>query len=322
MRNLLFSLFKKLKKIENFFYKKMSNFLIGEKAGQRSNIFYHSIAVSRRSFSDWMYRQLKPKGIVLTDVQGSKMYVNTNETGVVPRLLTSGVMEKYETGLFKKMIKENMRVVDIGANIGYYTLIAARLVGKKGVVYAFEPVPSNYKLLCKNIKENNYTNIIPISKAVSNKRGKSKLWLDKIDLAIPSFSKDNVLFFSQEKALEKNNFVEAEVTTLDRFFKNVVGNNKIDLIKIDTQGAEGHIIDGAEEILKNNNNLKIFMEFWPDGIKKIGSDPLKLLYRLQEYGFKISIINETKQILEPIKDVFEFYKKIKPGEEFNLLLEK
>jgi FkbM family methyltransferase len=81
--------------------------------------------------------------------------------------------------LFKGIVKEGMVVVDIGANIGYYTLIAAKLVGKSGIVYVFEPMPSNYECLCKNIEVNGYTNVVLIQKAVSNKYGIAKVWFEK-----------------------------------------------------------------------------------------------------------------------------------------------
>lgn len=268
----------------------------------------------------FMYDKLKPKGVVLINVQGNKMYVNAENKGVAPMLLMDNIMEKYETELFKERVKKGMVVVDIGANIGYYTLIAAKLVGKSGFVYAFEPGPTSYEWLRKNIEINRYTNVVPVQKAVSNKRGKAKLWLDKTDIAISSFSKDNVLLFSSHKAVEEDSFVEVGMITLDEFFENMVRNNKIDIIKIDTQGTEGLVIDGAEKMLRRNN-LKIFMEFWPDGLRSVGTDPLRLLSKLREYGFKIKHINEEKQSLEPI-EITEFCRKAKRGEEFNLLLEK
>ena len=73
-----------------------------------------------------------------------------------------------------------MTVVDIGANYGSYTLIASKLVGNDGRVYAFEPEPGNYDILVKNIEMNGYTNVTPIRKAVSNKQGKVRLYVDKI----------------------------------------------------------------------------------------------------------------------------------------------
>jgi hypothetical protein len=85
-------------------------------------------------------------------------------------------------------------------------------------------------------------------------------------------------------------------------------------------GAEGLIIDGAKEMLKTNN-LKILMEFGPDLLRNLGTDPLGLLLKLQKYGFNIKLINERKQILESIEPI-GFMENRKPKEEFNLLLEK
>ena len=82
----------------------------------------------------FFYRQIKPSGQVLINVQGSKMYVDTQDTGVAPYLLQWGVYEKDETALFKKIVKKDMTIVDVGANFGYYTLLAARLVGENGHV--------------------------------------------------------------------------------------------------------------------------------------------------------------------------------------------
>jgi len=263
-----------------------------------------------------IYKIIFPKGIVLINIQGSKMYVNTQDMSFVPSLMVSGVYEKYETELFKKLVKPGMTVVDIGSNIGYYSLIAAKLAGNNGKVYAFEPEPNNYNLLVKNIKINNYANIIPIQKAVSNKRGNTKLFIDKINLGNPSFSKNNV-------PTPKEGFAEVEAITLDEFFENVVKDSKVDFIKMDTQGAEGLIVEGAGEVLKNNN-LKIFMEFWPYGLKNIGTNPLKLLLKLQNYGFKMKIIDEKNQCIKHtrIMKIIEICENSKNGKgHVNLLLE-
>ena len=215
-----------------------------------------------------------------------------------------------------------MVVVDIGAYFGYYSLIAAQLVDKNGIVYTFEPEPNNYELLCKNIEANGYTNIIPIQKAVSNKHGKAKFWVDKFNLASASICEDNALpcpFYNVSKKV----FVEVETMTLDEFFGNIK-KNKVDLIKMDVGGAEGLIVEGANEILKNNN-LKMFMEFWPDGLRAMGTNPLDLLQKLSKMQFNIKLINESRHILEEIEPV-QFYKTVSESksrhQEFNLLLEK
>jgi len=216
---------------------------------------------------------VKPKGEVLITVQGNKMYVNGADYCVARPLLTKGVFEPRETKIFKENIKEGMTVLDIGANMGYYTLIASKLVGNKGKVYAFEPDTRNYDLLVKNIKINKCDNVVPIQKAVSNKSGKSRLFIDKFRMGTRSLAEANLL--------NKNGHIEIETTTLDEFFKD-----KIDFIKMDAEGAEGLMIKSGEKTFKNNS-LMLLMEFKKDALRNMGTNPNCLLRTLTMLGFKI-----------------------------------
>jgi hypothetical protein len=112
-----------------------------------------------------------------------------------------------------------------------------------------------------------------------------------------------------------------ETITLDDFFERTVGDDRIDLMKIDVEGAEELVVDGAERVLRNNR-LKVLMEFMPDQLRNAGANPLELLYKLQNYGFAIKLLNDRKQVLEPVENTEEFCRKANPGELFNLLLEK
>jgi FkbM family methyltransferase len=234
----------------------------------------------------FFYRHFKPSGIVLTDIQESKMHVDSRDTGIAPFLLVWGLYEKYETKLFKKLIKKGMVVVDVGANIGYYTLLAARCVGEEGKVFAFEPDPYNYSLLCKNIEVNGYRNVIPLRKAVFSKSGKMKMFLDKSNLGGHSLSEANV---------DKDTSIMIEVTSLDDYFKNT--DYKIDVIKVDVQGSEMEVLEGMTNIINQNDNLKIITEFWPIGIRNSGSSPRGFLNRLVESGF---LLYQIGQYLEAV----------------------
>src|SRR3990170_1926947 len=230
----------------------------------------------------FFYHNLKPIGIVVIDVQGSKMYVDSRDIGVTPFLLEWGFYEKYETELFKRLVKNGMVVVDVGANVGYYTLLAARLVGDEGKVFAFEPDPYNYNLLCKNIEVNGYGNVIPVQKAVSSKSGKRKLFLDKSNLGGHSLSEANV---------DKSASITVEVTSLDDYFKNT--DYKIDVLKMDVQGSEMEVLEGMTNTINQNDNLKIITEFWPMGLRNSGSSPAGFLNKLIEYGFALYQIGQS-----------------------------
>jgi FkbM family methyltransferase len=234
----------------------------------------------------FFYLHLKPAGIVLVDAQGSKMYVDSRDVGITPYLLEWGFYEKYETDLFKRLVKKGMVVVDVGANFGYYTLLAARLVGDEGQVFAFEPDPYNYDLLCKNTEVNGYRNVIPVRKAVFSKIGKMKLFLDKSNLGGHSLSGANV---------DRGASIMVEVTSLDDYFRNT--DCKIDAIKMDVQGSEMGVLEGMTNTINQNDNLKIITEFWPIGLRNSGSSPTGFLNKLIEYGFALCQIGQS---VEPI----------------------
>lgn len=228
---------------------------------------------------------------MLAEVGEHKMYVHTGGTGIIPDLLVLGSYERGTTRLFKETIGEGMVVVDIGANIGHFTLIAARLVGNKGRVFAFEPEPHNFDLLVKNLELNRYSNVIPVPKAVSNRNGRARLYLDKINWGEHSLSKQCPTHFNGVS-------VEVEIQTLDDFLKDYDG--KVDFIKIDAQGAELAIIQGMTNVIKNNRDLKMVVEFWPEGLRHFGSSPEELLNALVSYGFKLYQIDEHKESLTPV----------------------
>ncbi len=263
----------------------------------------------------FLFRRLRPRGLVLTRREGNKLYINADDRNSVLGYLVNSGYERWETELFKGMITEGMTVVDIGAHIGYYALIAAKLVGSSGTVYAFEPLADNWRLLVKNIEINGYTNVIPVNKAVSNKCGIVKLFLDRVDTGASSFSQGNVF--------EKADSVEVETVALSEFFQH----QRMDFIKMDVQGAEGLILDGAREILRQDG-LKIMMEFWPVALKHLGTEPLELLNELQDIGFKIELIDRTPRCLQPAQVMEIIHLRAEQlgehswGAQVNLLLER
>jgi FkbM family methyltransferase len=255
----------------------------------------------------FFYRQIKPSGLVLVNVQGSKMYVDTQDTGVAPYLLQWGVYEKDETALFKKIVKKDMTVVDVGSNIGYYTLLAARLVGENGHVFAFEPEPKNFGLLSKNVALNSYKNVVPVQKAISGETGSAKLFLDKNNLGGHSLSEANVT---------KDDAVSVELTSIDDFFKNT--NFKVDIVKMDVQGSEMKALEGMTKTIEKNENLMILTEFWPAGLKNAGSSAEAFIVKLKEFGFTIF---QVGQQLEPA-DIDYLLKTFKGKEPATLLCKR
>ena len=199
--------------------------------------------------------------------------------------------EPLETEIVKKMIKKGDIVLDIGANIGYYTLIFAKIVGKEGKIYAFEPDLDNLAILKKNVKINGYKNIKIINKVVSNKTGRAKLYLNKYNTG------DHRIFNSSDN----RNSVEIETIRLDDYFKHHLPHDeKINFIKMDIQGAEIAAIQGMPLLLKNTSKLQMVLEFFITGLKFYGFDIEKFINLLLKYDFEIYHINEKKNKIEPI----------------------
>ncbi len=199
----------------------------------------------------------------------------------------------YEIEVFKNLVKKGMFVLDVGANIGVFTLVAAKKCGKKGKVYSFEPEPNNLSALRDNIrkslleKEQQRIEVFPL--IISFRRGHSTLYVDSVHAANHSIFQKNII--------SGNVSHQVKTTTLDSFLSN--RSRKIDLIKIDVEGAEGMVIDGAKKILQKDKPT-ILMEFWPEGLRKSGHQPKKFLKTLMKMGYKIKNIDSQKKRLEDV----------------------
>jgi FkbM family methyltransferase len=209
-------------------------------------------------------------------IDGHKIYLDKEDS---LRLSTFGKLYENsdEHALFKKFIKKGDVVVDVGAFIGDDTLLFARLVGNKGKVYAFEVDKTNFDLIKKNIKENNYKNVIAINKAASDKNGKITLYIHPFRTTGHRVSKYDV----SNKEVNWNT-TKIPSTRLDSEIKG-----RVDFMKIDTEGVEPPVIKGAQRIIKENKNIKIILEISPSLINKFGITPEFYIESFIRQGFKI-----------------------------------
>jgi FkbM family methyltransferase len=237
------------------------------------------------SLYDLLSSALTPGGIVCLECEGNTMYLDSRDRGVLPRLI-KGVHEMPGIRLFRKLVAPGMVVLDIGANIGYYTLVAAKLLRGEGRVHAFEPSPENYRLLVKNIEANGFTNVTAVPKAVAGENGRVELFLDGLNFGGPSLSRRNIP--------ETAGSIFVEAVTLDAYLAQT-SEPRVDLVKMDTQGTEGRILEGAARTLESSRP-KIIMELWPFGLRNMGTDPLALLGRLRARGFRVHRILEDGDV--------------------------
>lgn len=219
-----------------------------------------------------------------------------------------GWLEGYETSLLSTICRPGMRVLDIGANIGYYSLLLAQYVGDTGHIWAFEPDLGNYETLQLNLQENNFKNVEALNCAVGDISQKQSLYVST------AHNGDHRIYLVEDTEREK---VAIDVVALDDFF---APTEKFDLIKMDIQGAEGLALVGMQRILTNNPNLVIFMEFWPKGLREAGSDPEQVLKDLIKIGFLLKHIDEKQKQLIEIANITEFVSSLTGEQYVNILV--
>jgi len=218
--------------------------------------------------------------------------------------------EKTTVSFLDRIIKKGMNVINVGANIGYFTLLIAKLVGNDGKVYAFEPSIRTSKLLQKNIELNKYQNISVETKAVSDQNNIVDLWVGR----------GSVFNFVSSKAPEKDPELfktTAKTTSIDDFISE--NKIKLDFLFMDAEGSEMKILEGMKKTLQENPNLTIITEYNPYTLELTDTSPKLFLELIEKKGFLIYLIDEEKKnVIEVSKE--EVFKQIKHPRYSNLFL--
>ena len=236
------------------------------------------------------------ENLVLTKtIWGHKMYVSSHDLSLSPHLIIDGYWEEWITKQFRKICKPDMTVLDVGSNLGYYSLHAAELVGSSGRVHSFEANPNLHKIIFKNMAINGYLDRTKLyNNAVSDKSDKIMFNCLKNHLGssrVASFSEDFLELYMDE--VEQ---IEVESIALDEIPDLI--KSKIDIIKIDAEGSEPLIWNGMQKILEKNPLIKIIAEFAPPSISSIGENPRDFLDRIIGMGFQIKSIHPDGELIE------------------------
>jgi len=208
-------------------------------------------------------------------VMGHKMYLSRDDKGISRELMAYGVHEPVTTELLRQEIKRGMRVVDIGANIGYYTLQAASLVGESGEVIAIEPVPENVSLLRMNVKANGYQNVRILEAAIGSDDGTAQLYLA---------AESNWSSLIRRHANQSH--IDVRLWKLDTLLAE---EERVDYIKMDIEGSEAEVINGMIGILRRYRP-GMFIEAHPTHVG--GKAIVRLLEQLRDLGY------ETKYVVD------------------------
>jgi FkbM family methyltransferase len=178
------------------------------------------------------------------------------------------------TGLgiwLKRTLGPGAVMIDIGANVGHYTSLAAELVTSAGHVYAFEPAPENVLVLRQRF--NGVSQVSIVEAAVSGTSGTASFFLDRREHTRHSLAAGNI-----GKA---GGVVQVAQVTLDDSCATLL---RLDVVKIDAQGAEFQIIRGARQLLARFRP-RLVLEVWPYGLHNLGGNARELLEELSAIGY-------------------------------------
>lgn len=209
--------------------------------------------------------------------EGIKVKLNPQEA-LTLGIAHLGTINKYETKILKTIIKPGDVVIDIGTYVdGWYTLLAAKLTGNKGHVYAFEPHPIYYQRLKENVRLNRLTNVTLEHLGIFNKNGSSTFYEAQFGSSI---IKSQVVAMTKIKPKE----ITIQTTTLDTYIK-AKNIRYVSLIKIDVEGAEMSVLKGGERLLRSKNAPDLVVEVFDIQLRRGGSSEAKLLSYLKRLGY-------------------------------------
>jgi FkbM family methyltransferase len=218
---------------------------------------------------------------------GALVYLDSMDISLTRHMIDSGSWEPWLAQFFKRELLEGDHFIDIGANCGYFTLLAAQRVGTSGAVVAFEPQEKLAKLLKKSISINGFSDFAIVMQnaigeldstallgKISHDRGTSSLMVGFGDGVEPS---------ETVKVLPLTSAIQNSATALDKAIAPTV-------MKIDVEGYEYFVWRGMQDIVKQNNLRLIVLEFAPDRYISQGQDPYLFISEIKSAGYKISVL--------------------------------
>lgn len=183
------------------------------------------------------------------------------------------------TKIFEKNLKKGDVVIDVGGNIGYYSLLSAKIVGPTGRVYSFEPMSLANERFKKNIQFNGFNNIILEKKGVSNRPEKKRIFFE------------NEYIVGKHAEQTKENSEQIDFVSIDSYVKDKK-IDRIDFLKIDTDGYDFKVLKGAINSIQKFYPKVITAEISPnDDIK----DYVNLLFTLENYDVYSDVGGKTRK---------------------------
>jgi FkbM family methyltransferase len=220
------------------------------------------------------------------------IYVDTRDFALAPHLMWDGFWEMWITQAMTRSLEPGMVAVDVGANFGYYTLLMADAVGPTGKVIAFEPNSRIARLLRWSGSVNGFRDRIVIdTRAAFSTTG------DRLRFFIPDEHPMNAslydptnssLYAGPAAPVEAGEFVDAETVRLDDVLPE-----RVDVVKIDAEGAEREIWNGMTRTLERNDGIQIILEF---NAARLGAESEPFLDEIEDMKFRLAVVDDDSTV--------------------------
>jgi len=251
------------------------------------------------NFNKYIRSKQKPN---ITSFYGFDIFLDKYDMSQLSVLGEKG-KDYHEISFLQTKISKGNNVIDVGANIGLYTVLFSKWVGDYGKVWSIEPAPDNYSLIQKTINYNKIRNVELILKAVSDYDGKASL-----DISVDCTG------YSMTKIKTKK-MMEIQCMKLDNYFSD----KTIDFVKIDAEGQELNVLKGMKTLLEKD--VKMMIEFEP-ATHSNTNDPKETLELLESFGYKFTDIGRNGVIIQISKQELLSRKEKKPDLYKNIYCEK
>lgn len=254
-------------------------------------------------FNSSGYVQFSENEVLTKIFSGAKMYLDPRDVGLVPHLVLDGDWERNITQIWLKTIKKGDVVIDIGANYGYYGVLAAQQANRDCEVYLFEANPDIIPYLKKTMKVNSFETCSVVENlAVSDSQADVVLNILKGFIASSSIHTVNELNkYADGKAhYELESSVRVPAVTLDDYCKRK-NIKSVDLIKMDIEGYEEKAYQGMRKIIKSSPKITLFIEFTKEGYKH----PEQFYETLLEDFGNVYIIDQNNNLIRPKNNSYD-----------------
>jgi FkbM family methyltransferase len=258
----------------------------------------HDLPLWQRRFRQVLYVLLRALGVrsVRVRVRGRPLWIDLRDKTLGRYFWVFRTYEPFEADLLERAAESGMTAVDLGANVGYLTVLLGHRVGPAGRVLSFEPDPTNFALLRRSVEANGLANVTCEQAAVMEKSTRAALYLSEVNFG------DHRVFDGKDderfNAGAARNRVEIRAVSLDDYL-SAKGLTPA-LIKMDIQGAEVAALAGMRRTLASPD-LVLFCEFWPYGLRRFGAEPRRFLDSLTEAGLTLYEIDEESRCILPVR---------------------